>query len=638
MLIQSPRWDFPVRRGSDLRFRAEHGRALAGGSTGGSLYLGGDVTLRDRASGALSHFTDFEITQDRDGIGRQLGGRRAVDRIAIALERARVLRARQLDVQLQRRRARHSRALHERADLEGVGRVVRRPELAGWVIGGGEIRGDVSLVTSSPALRAAYQPNFVSGFKDVKLGALSGIQQVGHVGTIPTGTAAVSMATTSCNIGTVDVPWLAPMQTDHPVIHMALYRLLNGRFEQIGISWMKHGFFAQSNTLCGSCPDASDGSYLAIGCSDTYGVNNNGDRLYLGPREEVNPYTGMWDCVGSYFAGGPSHQDCVDRRSTSGLSAVDHRLAVQDQDLALAGATYYYEADYVIRGDQDPHNNWGSRICTMSKQNSSTWSFSTPSSNNTLVNGPALERWGDLRSAVDVGPDDGDVLLAVQVTNLGGGMYHYEYALLNMFSERGIRSFSVPVLGVSNITNIGFHDNDTDASDDWQVSVSGGQIRWQTDTYDVDSDAPALEFGYMVNFRFDANAAPTDVNATLGIFKPGVGTSVPAATRGPSNALLAVDPTTEPGGLRLVDIRPNPSNRPTTIAYVLPNPGRVRLDIYDATGRLVRAVVNDHRGAGLHDAAWDGRDASGSLVPAGVYYARLQAAERTLAKPIVRMK
>jgi len=639
MLIQSPRWGFAIRPGSDFRFRAEHGNALAGGSTGGSLLLDADLTMRDRASGAQNRVTDFEIIQvgapGSDGSTPEDGPPIVLRSRSTGLVFCELVSSMfNYSAGAHAIRVHYMNARISKQWAASIG----RPDLAGWVIGGGEIRGDVSLVSSTPPSGAAYQPNYVSGFKDVKLGALSSIQQVGHIGTIPTGTTALTMATTSCNIGTVDVPWLAPMETDHPMIHMALYRLLNGRFEQIGISWMKHGFFAQSNTLCGSCPNPSDGSYLAIGCSDTYGVNNNADRLYLGPREEVNPYTGVWNCVGSYFSGGPSHQDCVDRRSTSGLSAIDHRLDVQDQDLALAGATYYYEADYVIRGDQDPYSNWGSRICTMSKQNNSSWTFSTPSSNNTLVNGPAVQRWGEMQTGIDVGPDDGDVMLSVQTTNLGGGMYHYEYALLNMFSDRRIRSFSVPVLGVSNITNIGFHDNDTDSGNDWQVSVSGGAIRWQTDTYDVDPAAPALEFGYMVNFRFDANAAPVDVNATLGIFKPGVGTSVLGATRGPANTALGVDTPGTPGTLRLIDIRPNPSNSPTNIAFELPRAVRVRLDIYDATGRLVRALVNDHREAGLHSASWDGKDTNGLRAAAGVYYARLQAADVTLARPLVRMK
>ena len=38
--------------------------------------------------------------------------------------------------------------------------------------------------------------------------------------------------------------------------------------------------------------------------------------------------------------------------------------------------------------------------------------------------------------------------------------------------------------------------SDADASNDWQVSVGPGEIRWETDTYDANPDADALEFGH----------------------------------------------------------------------------------------------------------------------------------------------
>ena len=89
---------------------------------------------------------------------------------------------------------------------------------------------------------------------------------------------------------------------------------------------------------------------------------------------------------------------------------------------------------------------------------------------------------------------------------------------------------------------------------------------------------------------------------------------------------------------RLIGIRPNPATRHTTISYELPSPGRVKLEIYDAGGRLVCSVVNERRGAGVQSAMWDGRSASGSRVSAGVYYARLQTGSITIAKPLVMVK
>jgi hypothetical protein len=48
---EEPAWAFPIREGSDLQFRAEHGVALPPRSVAGALRLDGAITLRDRATG-----------------------------------------------------------------------------------------------------------------------------------------------------------------------------------------------------------------------------------------------------------------------------------------------------------------------------------------------------------------------------------------------------------------------------------------------------------------------------------------------------------------------------------------------------------------------------------------------------------
>jgi hypothetical protein len=263
------------------------------------------------------------------------------------------------------------------------------------------------------------------------------------------------------------------------------------------------------------------------------------------------------------------------------------------------------------------------------------WTFTTPGTSNPLVPGQTINRWGDLRTTIDVAPGDGQVILAVQTTDLGGGVFHYEYALLNTTSDRQIRSFSIPVAGVANITNIGFHDNDQDAGNDWKVSVADGVITWETDSYATNPSAPALEFGYMVNFRFDADAAPTDLNATLGVFKPGTGTEAIGATRGPTNTVTAVGEPNVGRMPRLTAIRPNPFYRNTTIAYELPMAAPVKLQIFDAAGRLVRSLVDESGTPGAHTAVWDGNGENGSRVRPGVYHARLQAGSITAARSVV---
>lgn len=628
--IEHPQWAFAIRAGSDLQFVTEHGIALPGGDVTGSIRIDGTITLRDRATGKTTRFSDLEIgkvaepiTHEEDqgetaplylrSAGSKLVFVELIQSMFDFRPKDKVLRVHYLNARIS----------------SAWARAIGRPELAGWVLGMGEIRAASELLSTSPDSKPAYQPKFAGGIKDVSLSALSSIQSAGHAGTFPTGQVALSMSTTSCNVGAVDVPWLAPMEEDHPLIHMALYRLMNGRFEQIGVSWMKHGFFALSNPGCiGPCVNPSDGSYLAISCNDTYGVSNNQDRNYLGPRDEVNPFTGRWTCSGSHFSGGVA--DCSRRHGSGGHGVLDHRLVVNDADLANAGATYYYEGWYIVRGDENLPNNWASRACTMS-WNGTAWVFSTPSGGNAIRPDAALTRWGDQSTLFNVAADDGEALLAVTTTDLGGGIYHYEYALLNQTSDRQVSSFSIPVEGVAGITNIGFHDHDGTGANDWVGTVKSGRLVWEMQ---ADPNAETVEFGYMVNFRFDAAAAPADLDATLGLFKPGIGSEVTAPTRGPTNVTVSVgDPAA--GMPRLVAIRPNPFNRSANISYSLGAPGAMKLEIYDSAGRRIRTLVEETGTAGVHTISWDGTGEGGGRVAAGVYHARLRAGSITTSKSVV---
>ncbi|MHC4695592.1 MAG: hypothetical protein ACYTFA_02490, partial [Planctomycetota bacterium] len=57
------------------------------------------------------------------------------------------------------------------------------------------------------------------------------------------GISAFAVGTTACNLGTAHAYWIADSPF-HPVIIQNAYRLKDDRFEQIGLSWLKHGFYA----------------------------------------------------------------------------------------------------------------------------------------------------------------------------------------------------------------------------------------------------------------------------------------------------------------------------------------------------------------------------------------------------------
>lgn len=101
--------------------------------------------------------------------------------------------------------------------------------------------------------------------------------------------------------------------------------------------------------------------------------------------------------------------------------------------------------------------------------------------------------------------------------------------------------------------------------------------------------------------------------------------------------LLAV-PGAGPGaGLGLGAGAPNPFSRATRLTFTLAQAGPVSLRVFDVHGREVRTLVRDTRGAGSHQATWDGRDVRGGAVPAGIYFMRLEAGGGALARRIVKL-
>lgn len=85
----------------------------------------------------------------------------------------------------------------------------------------------------------------------------------------------------------------------------------------------------------------------------------------------------------------------------------------------------------------------------------------------------------------------------------------------------------------------------------------------------------------------------------------------------------AVDPPLRPG-LALA-CAPNPFNPRATIRCEVPQDGRVRLEVHDARGRLVRVLLDADLPRGNHRVQWDGRDDAGRAVASGPYVARVRA-------------
>jgi len=84
-------------------------------------------------------------------------------------------------------------------------------------------------------------------------------------------------------------------------------------------------------------------------------------------------------------------------------------------------------------------------------------------------------------------------------------------------------------------------------------------------------------------------------------------------------------------GLELRQNVPNPVRGHTAISFTLPRQDRVRLGVYDVSGRRVADLLDGIRTSGPHTVEWDARDPQGAPLPAGVYFYRLDTSlgERT---------
>ncbi|HEX7077680.1 MAG TPA: S8 family serine peptidase [Candidatus Eisenbacteria bacterium] len=92
----------------------------------------------------------------------------------------------------------------------------------------------------------------------------------------------------------------------------------------------------------------------------------------------------------------------------------------------------------------------------------------------------------------------------------------------------------------------------------------------------------------------------------------------------------------------LFQSRPNPAHRATDIPFTLGGSGatvHASLRIFDARGRLVRTLLDsDEPTARRYVIRWDGRDQNGATVASGIYYYRLNAAEREETRRLVLLR
>ncbi len=516
--LQPGQMGFAVAASSDLSFAAPGGDFE--GFSGGVLRHRGELTLF--IAGRAYALSDFELRVAADPLDLALfdsKGRRwflleASQPLAVNGD----LHVRNIDVNM----------------APELAALLARPELSGSYLGQADLflpgasRSALKLPSQAVArLGAGPCDEIFNDDRDVSLIDLGGVTQLAREAG---GRIALSFSAKLRNTGTSAVLWKRSIEPDgppenvgeHPFLALHVFRILDGGIKQIGRSDVKHAFFS-ANT---GCPCAG-GQIIYPNCEDTYGSSTNSNRTYLAPREEVTAGSGAWSRLGSHFDATPV-DDFRDHGGNSEHDDFEHRLIVAESDLQTGG-DYFVEAWYIISGDVDLFNSMGHDEVSPSFAGSS-WSFATLGE---LVPGSILDEFvdpvapppGSANGVLDTG--EGRLQLAVSTTDLGGGDFHYEFALMNYDFDRQIRSFSVPLLPGLSVSNVDSTDGDGDAGNDWAATVTASAISWQA------PEGNEMDWGRLYSFGFDVDAGPVVTTVGLGVLEPGTPSTLSFGTLGP---------------------------------------------------------------------------------------------------------
>lgn len=539
------RLDFDVRNGNLSSF------------VGGALQASGGYVIESRA-GRID-LSDFRLVPRRgdapilDVVGSDGKAWFYVDRLMYELiDGKQRLAVRTMDVRI-------TPALAER---------LGQPELAGWTVAEMELTTNVSrqgadtTLLATPKWHGTAVPGVPGAVYEADLfmqtfsmqysrcDACTGVGGTGNVVFTPSSTLRNNVNSgslqatiagdprgTSSALYTADIPWyskftgnFAPYNNDqHPYLIWNLYRLnADGSMDQIGRSGVKHAFLTL-NTACLENPN--DSHILGRGCSDVYSVSNNDSSGALGPRSEIIAATNQWGRCGSIY---DTNCDGVANASPNGV--YDQRLLVRESQFsgaAQTGATYLFESWYLARQDINIYNSMGTTRATFTRSGS-VWAVG---GNDQYKLGPAIDRWVDPAApgtnarTTELATPEGHSKVAVKATNLGGGRWRYDYAVMNLdfaravtqgaepnlrvVSNLGFDSFSVPV-GTSTVTDLVFSDGDLDSQNDWVGSVGRGTVTWTAPT-----SAQSLNWGTMFRFSFIVNQAPVKSTVVLRVATSG---------------------------------------------------------------------------------------------------------------------
>jgi len=101
---------------------------------------------------------------------------------------------------------------------------------------------------------------------------------------------------------------------------------------------------------------------------------------------------------------------------------------------------------------------------------------------------------------------------------------------------------------------------------------------------------------------------------------------------------VSVPATSPTAGVELGLPRPNPSRGEVRMNLALGAAAAVEVAVFDVAGRRLRTLSRGVLPAGIHPVRWDGRDADGRTLGAGVYLVRMTAGDRVESRRVLMVR
>ncbi len=361
---------------------------------------------------------------------------------------------------------------------------------------------------------------------------LINIGQVAYQGANSNGIKVAPSATLKSVNDTGDAAWIPKFSSNglypysppdqHPFLVWNMYRIADGRIEQLGASGVKHAFLTLNFNCTINC---GSGNVLWPGCEDVYGTGTNNSNSSQGPRYDIIPSDGLFFSNGSFFDPGRTGSQ------TNSSSSFENRLVVDPAELQTAGAEYFLDSWYVVMADIDIWNSMGFHSINPN-QSGGSWSFGPL---GPFTNGATIENWvaadtadpTESHETIVVASEtpgalypanlpQGHLRVLGKATEVAPGRWRYNYAVQNYDFDRNIDQVRIPLPASAQLFDTWFGAPVVDGVQvaDWTIERVGSELVF-TAPAGVPPNTNALSWFSLFNFEVETDLPPVDGRGTM---------------------------------------------------------------------------------------------------------------------------